>query len=692
MDLPGGDGVSPRARLLALAALLGACTPPPPVADAGPDRFAYLDQVVGLEAVGAADDWRVTWRLEDGLVLVGHRIGFTGPSVGWHTVVLTVEDARGRVDTDTVVVRVGVRPNPVAPRVSSRIQPTDVGGVLVAVPGTSHVAEVFGTAVATRPTCRDPSAIAIQGGRYVVACEGDELRMHWSSSDNERVIDLPWGTRPGGLVWIGDQLRLSARGPETVQVLDEDGVLLDEYAVHAPAGIAITRGWTTLVSTSRGDRVARLEPDGEVVLSTSEGPDSDTDSRGVPSDVRALTVNADASEVVFGGHKANLARGGYRDGLPLTFETTARSVLRAVDPETLEERWRHAFDNRDRVTAVSFSAHGDLLYVGHGAGIVDILDAGNRQRLGGFTGFGAPIDALYEADGTLWVLVGQERRLYAIPSSELVGQAGGLLALDIQQDEPERHSDEHRLGERIFHASGDPRMSRDGYLSCATCHPDGEGDGLTWDFTDRGEGLRNTPSLRGRLFGPTHWTGNFDEVQDFEQDMRLEQEGQGFLSDEDWTATEDALEAPKAGLSAELDALATYLAELPALRSPWRMPDGTLTAEAEAGAAVFEAAGCAVCHPAPSYTDSSWQGGEPLLHDVGTLGPGSGGRRGEVLLGLDTPSLRGLWGTAPYLHDGSALTLREVLEDRNPGDQHGQTSDLSEDALAQLEAFLRQIE
>ena len=74
------------------------------------------------------------------------------------------------------------------------------------------------------------------------------------------------------------------------------------------------------------------------------------------------------------------------------------------------------------------------------------------------------------------------------------------------------------LGEKIFHASGDLRMSRDGYLSCASCHPDGADDGHTWDFTDRGEGRRNTPSLRSGLDGLLHWTGNFDELQDFEQD------------------------------------------------------------------------------------------------------------------------------------------------------------------------------
>ena len=44
-----------------------------------------------------------------------------------------------------------------------------------------------------------------------------------------------------------------------------------------------------------------------------------------------------------------------------------------------------------------------------------------------------------------------------------------------------------------------------------------------WDFSQFGEGVRNTTSLRGRggiAQGPLHWTGNFDEVQDFENQIR----------------------------------------------------------------------------------------------------------------------------------------------------------------------------
>jgi hypothetical protein len=47
-----------------------------------------------------------------------------------------------------------------------------------------------------------------------------------------------------------------------------------------------------------------------------------------------------------------------------------------------------------------------------------------------------------------------------------------------------------------------------------------------------------------------------------------------------------------------------------------------------------------------------------------------------------------LWRTAPYLHDGSAATVRDVLTTRNPRDRHGQTSDLSKQEINDLCAYL----
>jgi len=251
------------------------------------------------------------------------------------------------------------------------------------------------------------------------------------------------------------------------------------------------------------------------------------------------------------------------------------------------------------------------------------------------------------------------------------------------------------LGKQLFNDSSDPRLSRDGYIACAHCHLDGDTDNRVWDFTDRGEGLRNTISMLGRRGpgdGPIHWSGNFDEIQDFEHDIRSAFGGSGLMDDSDFHfgTRDQTLGDPKAGISAELDALAAYAASLSAApRNPLRSPDGSLNASAMRGQQIFASAGCPACHAGPRLTDSQFDApAQPRLHDVGTLGPGSGLRLGEPLLGIDTPSLIGIWSSPPYLHDGSAQTVMEVLTLRNAGDQHGTTSDLDANELYDLEAYV----
>jgi cytochrome c peroxidase len=55
---------------------------------------------------------------------------------------------------------------------------------------------------------------------------------------------------------------------------------------------------------------------------------------------------------------------------------------------------------------------------------------------------------------------------------------------------------------------------------------------------------------------------------------------------------------------------------------------------------------------------------------------------------FDTPTLVEIWRTAPYLHDGSAATLRHVLTTKNQGDRHGKTSHLSARQIDDLLAYL----
>ncbi|MBS1251669.1 MAG: Hydrazine synthase subunit gamma [Anaerolineales bacterium] len=231
-------------------------------------------------------------------------------------------------------------------------------------------------------------------------------------------------------------------------------------------------------------------------------------------------------------------------------------------------------------------------------------------------------------------------------------------------------------GKRLFHSAARPALARDQWMSCASCHFGGEMDGRTWNFP--GLGPRNTPSLLGVIQTyPINWQADMDESQDQEHFIRGFQAGGGLISDGDPYPGRGMFNV---GQSLELDALATFVDSIPMPRNPDIPPGGPIPPAVERGRLVFEspATGCTDCHPAPFYADKQ-------KHDVGTAdGP-------NELAGpeMDTPTLRGLARTAPYLHDGSASTLYDVLVTKNPADQHGATSHLSPDEIADLIAFMK---
>ncbi|NND60251.1 MAG: c-type cytochrome, partial [Gammaproteobacteria bacterium] len=212
---------------------------------------------------------------------------------------------------------------------------------------------------------------------------------------------------------------------------------------------------------------------------------------------------------------------------------------------------------------------------------------------------------------------------------------------------------------------------------------------------DGGEGLRNTIDLRGRAgmaHGNVHWTANFDEIHDFENDMRGVFDGLGLMSDTDFNATTDILGAPKAGLSEDLDAMAAFVATLTSVGlSPHREADGSLTAAAVAGRELYRNANCTSCHTRIEFTDSP----QSFFHNIGSVDADTGGRLGEPLVngGLDTPTLRGLWHGAPYLHDGSAATLHDaVLAHTATATVGFDVTTLTPQQLDQLVAYLLQID
>jgi cytochrome c peroxidase len=216
-----------------------------------------------------------------------------------------------------------------------------------------------------------------------------------------------------------------------------------------------------------------------------------------------------------------------------------------------------------------------------------------------------------------------------------------------------------RKGEFYFH---DATICFQHWQSCCSCHPgDARADALNWDLPNDGIGNpKNTKSLLlAHKTPPAMSLG-----------VRATAE----------TAVRAGLEHILSSQQPEKVAVAIdeYLKSLKPVPGP-SLVNGKPSEAAAHGKSVFQRAGCAGCHPAGLFTDQR-------QHDVGTCGP-----FGQPSDKFNTPTLIELWRTAPYLHDGSAATIRDVLTTRNSHDQHGRTSSLTNPEIEDLCEFLRSL-
>jgi len=212
-----------------------------------------------------------------------------------------------------------------------------------------------------------------------------------------------------------------------------------------------------------------------------------------------------------------------------------------------------------------------------------------------------------------------------------------------------------RKGEMFFHDAG---LCFQKWQSCSSCHPaQARSDGLNWDLLN--DGLGNPKNTKSLLLA--HRTPPA---------MAL-----GVRSDAE-AAVRAGIKHIQFAVRPEQDAVAIdeYLRSLKPLPSPY-LQAGRLSQGAKRGRKIFKKAECATCHPAPLYTDRG-------KYDVGT------GKLGEKGKAFDTPTLVEVWRTAPYLHDGRAATIREVLTKYNPADRHGKTSGLTDAQLDDLTEFI----
>ncbi|BCD96029.1 RICIN domain-containing protein [Marinagarivorans cellulosilyticus] len=573
-----------------------------------------------------------------------------------------------------------------------------------------------GAKIFEKPVGNDPRTLAIaSNGEIWVANYDDGSLSVLDSNGNhlQTVTQMSPGAKPYGVLISPDQqyVYVSVEGGGNVLRYDRAARnKINTLSVGSTTrAMAMTSDGKTLLATrfispENEAHVYKVDLTNFTLAATikiaadTTSLDTNTGSRGVMNYLMGITIAPGTDIAWVSGKKDNTYRGITLDGNFGNFQNTVRSVIAKIDISQNAEVPNSKFDidNAEIASAIDFSRGGDIVYITHqGNNRLSAYNVTNMQGLDQIDMGAAPQGIAVADNGDVFTHNFLSRSVSRI--TLFTGSGGSASSFEELSEartvSNEKLSAQVLEGKRIFYSAGDSRMSMDGYMSCASCHTDGRHDGRTRDFTDRGEGLRNTTTLEGRAgtgHGRVHWSANFDEIHDFEHDIRFAFLGSGFMTVEDFGQTNTTLGYPKAGKSAALDAMNAYVESLARFpQSPFRKWNGDYRDNAEAGKAIFNAKGCYKCHGGEHFTDSP-QGNR---HDVGTLSDASGSRLGGVLGGLDTPTLRGIWDTAPYLHDGSVQSLSQVLE--NEVHLNAGTTDtglLSANDKAALVDYLKQID
>ena len=374
-------------------------------------------------------------------------------------------------------------------------------------------------------------------------------------------------------------------------------------------------------------------------LSTIE-TSSDTVRRDVARNTNALINGGAAPEVDFPAAflSTNLDEG--------CNETRVNSGMDAPSSLVVDGRgeWIFVADhNSNSVAVVSATGRVDERYRVPARGISDVVRVGARP-----TGIAVAGDLR-----TAWVHNALD---YTVSVVETVD--GALTETHVIPFGRSTLPAEVERGRRLFYSAVDARMTEPefGGVSCSSCHPNGGADGLSWVLpeqdlnpwqTQRTLPARNTPPLWGvTTTAPYHWDGALADLPAFSTRMVTQMGGRG-VSRSDVTD------------------LSAYMGTVSPPDNPasGRLAPGLVAR----GEALF-AERCESCHKGAALTDG-------LAHQ--TLSAVS----------MDTPSLRGVFATAPYLHDGTAQSLRQVITTRSSLAQHDQRG-LSPADLEALEAFV----
>ena len=207
-----------------------------------------------------------------------------------------------------------------------------------------------------------------------------------------------------------------------------------------------------------------------------------------------------------------------------------------------------------------------------------------------------------------------------------------LNFMDVQTHEitavslnPDREESIENKGERYFN---DASHCFQNWQSCNGCHPgDARTDGMNWDLMN--DGVGNSKNCKSLLFSHMTPPNMISGIREHAE--KAVRAGFNFIQFFD-VSEEDAV------------CVDAYLKALRPVPSPY-LVNGELSELAKEGKEVFEKLKCGECHSGVYYTDMKYH---RIGEDI------------EFEKGWDTPTLREVWRTAPYLFDGRAATMEEV--------------------------------
>jgi YVTN family beta-propeller protein len=599
---------------------------------------------------------------------------------------------------------------PVSPtaRASSPIAITAGGDTLLVVNPDSHsltlVDTVTQSPIAELPVGADPRTVAVDDGssRAYVANRGCASISVLDLAARQVVTRVAVGQRPYGVVVSldGRRLYVAEQGVDHIAVLDTGDLrtVATVAVADRPSGLTLTGDGTLLVTHLLSATITVLDELGHVVylpLILRAAPFPASQAVNVPTFavptfsrstiplwpdsnlVQSIAVNPESQLAYVPHTRSNTANRA------LTFDTTVFPLVSLIDLTTRRHLVGQQFDlgtldppGVGLPFGAAVTPDGRQLWVVNAASNdVTVVDLQARQRAAHIEVGDNPRGIVLSPDGTTAYVNNTLAGTVSVIDTAAYSVTDVITVTDIPLPPVLLN------GKRLFHTSDDPRLARDQWISCNTCHFEGEHDGRTWFFGFAGP--RNTTGLLGMVETyPLRWSGEWDESADSEFANRKENFGSGLIEGQmncSLSPADCVQHPPNQGRSYDLDCLAAFIDSLAVTLSPSHAEGEPLMDAERRGQELFNdpSVGCATCHPAPLYTDLE-------RHDVGTTTADE--RIGPA---YDTPTLRGLYDSAPYFHDGSAATLYETLTRPSPGGEHDVRGLLSEDEIRDVIAFLR---